>query len=530
FSACSSAPAGGSTPAAQTGGALRWGIPYEPDTLDPHKTRSEYSNYVMSLIGSALTTVGPDGSIIPYAAQSWSVSADGLVWEFQLRSDMTFHSADGSAGDPITAKDYAWTYTRAIHPDTASPAAAALLKPLVRAEAVDDFTLRLTLSEPRPGLLFNLSAAGYLQPLPRRVLEEMGEEAFGRSPMGSGPFRLKRWMPNNRLILDRNPAYTWGPDTGQGTGPYSIGFVEFRILPDEQTLLKQLQEGVIDAAFVDADDLAAFDDPSRFDIYAQPLQGLQPYLAINLQQPPLDDLNVRKALNLALDRRTLIDDLQIGDALVQYGPLSVSMNGYWPGVEDAGYRYDPDQAADFLLASGYRRADGETFWSRDGRPLVIEFLTAEVDEPTARLTQAIAEQYRAFGLDVRLVTVDAAAIAEQTRAGDYQMALAGWSYPDADLLYLLFHSGRVDFSSPGPSNIQRVTDPQLDALLEQIHGGANPADRQSAIVAAQQYLLEKAVLVPLYTPVQHLVLGARVEGELFSPAFGLNYAGAHINE
>ncbi len=542
FCACKPAAVDTVSPATpQTGGSLKWAISYEPDTLDPHKTRSEYANYVMSLLGSALVAIAPDGSIMPYAAESWAVSDDGLVWDFQLRTDMMFYYREGvidehgvaggdivTGSDPITAVDYAWTYTRAIGQAVHSPA-AGLLDKLVKAEVVDDFTLRLTLSEPRPDLLYSLSAAGYLQPLPRQMMEETGEEAFGLKPAGSGPFWMKYWIGGNRIILARNPDFTWGPDLGQGTGPYTVDFIEFRVIKDYATQMEQLEQGVIDLAYVEAQDLAQFEDVSRFSLYTQPLPGLQPYIALNLQQPPFTDVNIRKALNLALDRQALIDQTRSGSALIQNGPLSESTFGYWDGVTGLGTGYDPDQAAELMRAAGYERGDADG-WSRDGEPLTLLFLTADVDQPTSQLTQTIAEQYRAFGLDIELRTVDVADFSELLRVGDYQMALTGWSHPDADLLYWLFHSSNIDESTPGPSNIQRLSDPDLDALLEQIHAGADPAAAQEASRQAQQYLVENAVLVPLYTPVEYLVLNAKVEDEQYSTLSGFDFSGAKITD
>ena len=503
----------------KVGGSLVWVVNAEPDTLDPHKTHSAVSDAVMSLLGTSLVAMNPDGEIIPYVAESWNTSEDGLVWDFTLRQDVTFHD-----GTPLTAHDFAWTYQRAVDPETASPAAASMLGSMTSAEAIDDYTLRLTLSEAYYPFLLTLASSGYLQPLPQGALEEMGEEVFARAPVGTGPYTLKEWLTGERVVLERNPDYAWGPEIGASGNQYYIETIEFRVIPEYATQVAGLEAGEIDYMIVGDRDMGAFRDNPDYQVFKRPLQGISPYMVMNLEAEPFLDLNVRKAFNLALDREAMINVILEGRGVVQYGPISESVIGYWPGVEEIGYGYDPDQAAAYMEEAGYARND-DGMWEKDGEVLYIPLNISAGNESSARVAQIIQDQYRRFGVDVELVTLDAGIYSETVLGGEFTACLASWLYTDADLMYLIFHSSMI-----GALNVHRLNDPQIDALLEQTRTETDPVAHQAAVDEAQKLLVENAIFVPLYTPVENYVVSARVQDLIFSNQFGLFINDAYITE
>jgi peptide/nickel transport system substrate-binding protein len=528
LSACAAQTAPATTPTAapagKAGGALVMAFPDEPVTLDPHKSRVPTAEVLLSRMGSSLVALAPDGSVIPYGAQSWTVSTDGLVYEFNLRTDVLFHN-----GQSVTAQDYVWTYQRALDPAGESNAADVLLRLLSSAEAVDDYTLRLTLSEPYAPFLYNLTNSAYTQPLPQTALQEMGEELLGLRPVGSGPYQFKNWLPRSRLIVESNPDYTWGPQIGENTGAYFIQFIEYRISRDYAARRSMLETGKYGFITLDKQDAAVFSTNNVYQIYTQPIQGLNPYIALNLQQPPFDDLNVRKALNLAIDRDALIEEAVDGHAIIQCGPLSAGMLNYWSGADEAGCGFDAGLAAESLQTTGYRQ-DAAGTWSKDGQPLALEFLSAQSDEASILLTQAVVEQYRQFGIDARIPPATASEAAQKLQNGDFQAAIAGWNHFDASLLYQLFHSSKIGAPSGAPANIHRLDNPQLDALLEQILFNTDQTANQQAAFAAQQWLAENAAMIPLYTPVAYTIMRAGVEGVSFSPASGFFFGDAYFSD
>lgn len=503
----------------KVGGTFVWVVPAEPDTLDPHKTHSAVSDYVMSLLGTSLVAINPEGEIVPYAAESWTTSDDGLVWEFTLRQDITFHD-----GTPLKAQDFAWTFQRALAPETASPAAASMLGSMTAAEALDDYTLRLSLAEAYFPFLLTLSSSGYLQPLSQSAIEEMGEEVFARNPVGTGPYKMKDWLTGERVVLERNPDYNWGPAIAENTGSFNIETIEFRVIPEYATQIAGMESGEIDFMVVQTKDMEFFRDNPDFQIFERPLQGIAPYIALNLEVPPFDDVNVRKALNLALDRQAMVDVMLEGQGVIQYGPISESVIGYWPGVEEIGYNYDPDAAETYMEEAGFtRNTDG--VWAKDGKVFYFPMATVATDEETARISQIVQEQLKRFGIEVELTPVDAGIYGETVLGGDFEVAIGNWLYPEADLLYLIFHSSMIN-----ALNVHRLNDPEMDALLEQTRTEVDPATRQEVVNEVQKKLVEDAIFIPLYTPVENYVVRSKVKDLIFSGQFGLFFNDAYIEE
>ena len=476
----------------------------EPETLDPHHNVMNAAELPMSLIGATLVAVSPEGKIVPYLAESWKTSDDGLIWDFKLRSGVTFHD-----GSPLTAADYAWTLQRVMDPATRSATAAPLLGPTVAAEATDDLTLRVTLAKPYQWLLYNLAYAGYLQPLPRAAVETLGD-TFGRQPIGTGPYRVREWATGERLILERNPDFAWGPEFTRGGAPY-IETIEFRFLPEYAVALAGLAAGEIDYAVVQPQDVARIRDMGGFQIFESVSAGLSPYVSLNVSVPPFDDVRVRQAFNLAVDRQALIDTVVLGAAVPQAGPASVAQIGYWPGAEYLGYGYDLDRARALMEAAGYKYNVGGML-EKDGQPFKLT-LQAIPGETTIKTAQVLQQQFKALGVDVTLETPEFGALFQRLATGDYAAAVGGITYNTVELLTFLFHSSMIG----GGYNLSFVKDTELDQLLEQANTAVDPEAQAEASGLAQRRIIEQAYVVPLFAPTSFIVLSERVHDAVFSP-------------
>ena len=312
----------------QVGGTFTWGVAYDVPTLDPHRTVGHIEAKAEDWLGAGLVYRDSEGNYTPWLAESWTVSEDSLVWDFKLREDVFFHN-----GDPLTAQDYAWTFNRLINPETASPIAANLVLGLGQAEAVDDYTLRLTFGMTNASLLYNLATSpGLLQPLPQAAFEEMGADEFGHMPIGVGPYKMKEFQTGDKFVLERNPDYAWGPEALENSGAYYIETIVFRIIPEIDTLVAALEAGEVDYAWVNPRELMLLDGLDHLDFFMELEKGTGLTLAMNVQKPPFDDVNVRKAFNYAIDRQKLIDLIAQGYGEPIFGPLTPSTEGYFPGV------------------------------------------------------------------------------------------------------------------------------------------------------------------------------------------------------
>jgi peptide/nickel transport system substrate-binding protein len=480
-------------PVSLVGGTLVWVLSAEPITLDWHKADFMQEYTIDTYMSAALLALSPDMEIVPWLAESYTISDDGLVYDFTLRQDVKF-----SDGTPLTANEYAWSFNRSIDPETASPVAAANLGPISSVEAVDDYTLRLTLASPFAPLLFNLTDPGYMGPLSQAALESLGDDAFSRAPVGVGPYIMEEWVTGDHVTLVRDPDYNWGPAFNENTGPYNLQKIIFRFISEDATKLAGLEDGEISFGSVQAKDVQTYED-AGFTIFTQPFKGMNGDISMNVSKPPFDDLNVRQALNLAVDRQAIIDVTYLGAAEPAYGPLSSPQLGYWTGVEEIGYGYDPDRAQQLLEDSGYTLNADHKF-EKDGATLA--FTLQYFANPTlVSIAQILDQQLNDFGFDVTIEQVDPGTMWQNLGMGEFQAAVAGYTAPEADsILYPLFHTGG------GLNWVTWVSDPDLDTLLDANRGETDPAARQEILNQVQKRIVEQAYIVPLTVPQSFYVL------------------------
>ena len=483
----------------QVGGTFIWAVTQEPTTLDPSKAGMAVEDYILGFTGSSLVYSDGYGGYVPYLAESWTTSEDGLIWEFKLREDVYFQN-----GIQLTAHDYAWTFNRAIDPEISSPAAGPMLGDIDKIEAVDDFTLRITLMQPNYPLLYGLADPGYMQPINQATLEEMGDDAYSRNPVSVGPYSVKEWVTGEYVLLERNPDFNWGPEVYENRGAPYLEFIEFRVIPEYATIVAGMEAGEIDYASIDFiyQDIEILQETGEFDIFTVSEAGLRPYITLNLTQAPFDDILVRKAVNLGLDRQTMINLSADGKAEIQYGPLSSSVAGYWDGVEEMGYQFDPALARSYLEEAGYSLNENGIY-QKDDLELSFTLKASAAEEKTA---QIIKEQLKDIGVDVTIELLDLSILVPALMGADYSMALLGLSYSEADLLYLIFHSSNV-----GALNFSQLQSEEMDAMLEATRNATDAETRQEACNEAQKYIIEQAYVVPLYAAINSYPIGNRVK-------------------
>ena len=482
------------------GGTLVYAINFEPDTFDPQKTSSAASNNVLANIGASLIWLSEDGQYYPYLAESWTVSEDALSWTFKLREDVLFHN-----GTPLTAHDYAWTFNRAIDPETASPVAGVLLGDVNSILALDDFTLQINLNAPNFSLLFGLSSIGYVQPLSQQYFEEVGEDKFATNPIGVGPYRFKEWQTGEKIILERNPDFNWAPSCFESSGPLSIETLEYRILSEYSVTLAGLEAEEIDFSDLEPRDINRFLETGSFSVFEVPFQGINPFVLMNLEKAPFDDIRVRKAINQAIDREIIKSIAYQDGAAIQYGPISDSVAGYWAGVEEIGYDLDTQAALDYLQDAGFS-LNTEGVMEKDGEPLKLELKVGQ-DDTWIKVAQLIQEQLKQIGIEIEITQIEKNTLMGICASGDYSLAIMGYGYGEADLMFYMFHSSMI-----GALNFSRIANPELDELLPKTRTEINPEARQEIVNQIQQIIVEEAYVVPLVTPLTYSVINNRIQG------------------
>jgi peptide/nickel transport system substrate-binding protein len=490
------------------GGTLVYALNQEPDTLDSHKANLGVSYVLQGYLGSTLIAKDPEtGNYIPYLAERWEVSDDGLVWDFFLRQDVKFHD-----GTPMTAHDYVWTFQRIMDPETKSPSALGFLS-VTNIEAVDDYTLRITMAYPNYPFLEALTSF-YMQPLSQAAVEAAGDD-YGRQPVGVGPYRFKEWVTGDRIILERNPDFAWGPPFSSEGAPY-VETLLFRIIPEATTRVAGLESGDIDVITnVEPRDMERLEASGNFVIDGVLFQGIEPYSPMNVSRPPFDDVRVRQAFNYAVNRDVLIKVVALGYAEPQYGPISPTVHGYWPGVEEIGYTYDLDKAKALMAEAGWEDTNGDGILEKDGKPLKLVLYTDPSTEARVKVAVILQQQYRELGADVEIRQVDIGTRYGYMVSGDYDLSLESWSWGEAQLMFIMFSSSMI-----GAYNFSFLDDPELENLLNATIGVMDPVQRQEYVNQAQQRIVEQAYLIFLYTPLKFNVWSERLQGVVPSKQAG----------
>jgi peptide/nickel transport system substrate-binding protein len=501
----------------KVGGTLVLRIPAEPGTLDPHIASESVVEAINTYIGASLVAKDPTtGDVVPYLAESWTVSDDGLVLDFTLRQDVKFHN-----GKPFTAADYAYTFQRALDPETKATVARFLLNPLAKAEAIDPTHLRLTLNQPYATFISMLADPGYMMPLSKEAIETAGSK-YSHNPVGAGPYKLKEWKTGDRIVLERNPDYNWGPSF-RHEGPAYIEFIEFRVIPEDATALAGLEAGEVDLLDITAQNLERIKETGRNQIFSGTAPGMSPYVLMNLSKPPFDNLLVRQAFNLAINKDALIKVATMGNAIPQGGPLSPSVIGYWSEIEKLAYSYNLDEAKALMSQAGYVVGNSGIL-EKDGVPLSLTMKILPLPDAPV-VAQVLQAQYKDLGVDIKLEQGDPGVIFPSILMGNFELALHGVGWPDADVLYLAFHSSGI-----GATNFCQLNDPELDVMLNAERTTIDPVKRQEVVNNAQKYIVEQAYAVPLYANKTFMAVNNRIQGVTFSQLTGIDFGDAYIGE
>jgi peptide/nickel transport system substrate-binding protein len=317
-----------------SGGHLKVCQPAEPPGLDPTaNTAAAIDRVVYANIYEGLVKVDSEGAFIPGLATEWTVSPDGRVYSFKLRPGVRFHN-----GEPFDSQAARWNLERASGEDTRNPH-PEYFRGITDIQTPDSGTLVLTLKNVDALFIAHL-AEGDAVMLPPR-----GFERVKSHPIGTGPFRFKRWVRGDRVEMERNPDY-WNPQL-----PY-LDAVTFKFIGDASAQIAALKAGDLDvigyiAAPESAMELAR--DP-RFKVFAGTTTG-EVILSTNNRAKPFDDPRVRRAMAHAIDRRAVIDLVMFG-----YGtPIGSHWSPSTPYYRDltGRYPYDPDRARSLLAQAGY---------------------------------------------------------------------------------------------------------------------------------------------------------------------------------
>ncbi len=465
---------------------LRIATPNTVATLDPIKSAAAGDIQVFGQIYARLLKANPEGTELgPGLAERWESTPDKTVWTFYLREDLKF-----SDGEPLTADDVVFTFLRLR--DSEESVYSGPFQPIKDIVALDEKTVQFTLDGPSAPFFGSMEMfnAGIV---PKHAVEA-DEAGFAQMPVTSGPYKVREWLPNDRLILERNEYY-WRE------GYPKIDVVEFLEVPNDNTRVSMIKTGEIDVAVsVPYANIEELDSTDEIDVPLDPSTVIEVML-LNHKDPLLSDVNIRKAVAHSLDIEGITKAVTFGLATPANSPIPNTLLYYDADLPAIGY--DPDEARRLLEEAGKVGVE-------------IQLMLVSGSAIGEQLTLLAQDQLNQVGFNATVNQVDLGTWWDLLVAGEYQSAITWWynETPDPDLAvrWALCGSCGSDsfYTFYNNEEINQLTDEAVKEIDEEKRG-----ELYSRI---QQIALDEVAQVPFYYPPYTNAYLTTVQGLMMNPA------------
>jgi oligopeptide transport system substrate-binding protein len=482
----------------------------EPDNLDPNRSSFATEAAVIRQVFEPLLNFDKDLKPVPAAASSFDVSQDGKTYAFHLRQ-----GAKWSDGQPVTAKDFVYSYKRILDPDTAAEYASFFTDAgivgaadynsgkgsadAVGVRAVDDNTLEIKLDE-ASGFFPNLAALWVVAPVRQDIVEKAGA-GWAQDPatyIGNGPFKMTEWVHQDHITLVPNPNYA-------GTKP-SLQKVTYLMVTSGEADYAAYRNNERDWTLVPDADVQTVRGDSQLSKEAVEYTELTTFwLIMNNAKPPLDNLMVRKALSKAIDRQAMIRDIAAGVGKPATSMIPPGMPGYQPEL-GKDIDFDPTAAKSLLSQAGF--ADPAQF-----PQLHFRFATTTANQSRAEFIQAQLKQN--LGINIVLDSMEAKAYQAAYKDKDYELAFGGWGadYPDPQNWMASL------FGCKASNNKYNYCDQQFDQASAKGDTGTDLNQRLQAYAQAQQILVQDLPVAPLFYRGRMVLVKPWVQNLVITPKY-----------
>lgn len=469
----------------------------EPPTFDPQQAQDSTSNAILKLMYEGLTRQNAEtGQAEEGVAESWDISADGLVYTFHLRD------SQWSNGDPVTANDFAFAWERVLDPNAeqAAPYAYQLYYikgaedfntgkitdfSQVGVNVIDDKTLEVTLANPTPYFLGLLSFYTYY-PVHSSVANDPKWATTVDTQITNGPFTLTEWTTGQSLAVTKNPSYYAADDIKAQT-------INFSIVNSGATELLSYKNGELDRAGgpigdIPTEQLPIVEKELPNEFARKGISSVY-YYQFNITEKPFDNVKIRKALAMAIERQPIIDNITLGGQLPAFGfvPPGIQSDGeeYRAQVADSQYFSENIEEAKALLEEGLKEE------GLDKLTFTISYNTSEGHQ---KIAVAVADQWKkALGVEVKLENKEWGVFLQDKQNLNYQVARAGWSadYNDPMTYLDMWVTG-------GGNNDIGYANPEYDQLIQEAKTSSDNAVRQEKFAAAEKLMMDDMILIPIY--------------------------------
>ncbi len=451
-------------------------------TLLPPDISDNPSMIVAKHIFEGLIAYDSKMNIVPVLATSWEVSKDGTEYTFHLRKGVKFQ--DGAPFNAYAVKksfDYLLTHDVAYR--------KKLFEPYIKSvEVVDDYTVKFVLKFPFAPFLNFLCHPAAMIVSPKAIEKYDDPSELGRHPVGTGPFKLKEWIPGEKVVLVKNENY-WKK------GEPKLDGIVFMPIPEGVTRALKVQTGSADLAVnipvMLADKLSK---SKNVDVVKAPTLRVV-FIGFNLKRKPFDNILVRKALNYAVDKKTLCKTIMRGLATPSDSPVSVFIKDHY---STGGYPYDPEKAKELLKKAGYPNG------------FSVELITPKGRYPQDYETAlAVQSMLKKVGVNVKVTTMEWPTYVHRIlKTDNYDMYLVGWSPSTGEAIWVLdplLTKGSI-------FNISYYYNPKFEQILDEAKKTIDPQKRHELLAEAQKIVVNDAPWIFLYNIYQIFAKSSSLKG------------------
>lgn len=472
----------------------------EPRTLVPILASDSSSAAICGLIFNGLVKYDKDLNLIGDLAERWEVSQDGLEITFYLRKEVRWQD-----GVLFTARDVEFTYKSLIDPGVRTPYGGDF-QMVKRLDVLDDYTLKVFYKEPfSPGL-----ASWGMNIMPAHLLEkeDLNTTKFSRNPVGTGPYKFKSWKTGEKVELVSNHDYFEGR-------PYIDRYI-YRIIPDTATLFLELRARAVDYTSLTP---IQFRRQTETEFFKKNFQRFNfpsfgyTYMGYNLKDPKFKDVNVRRAINYAVNKEEIIRGVLLGLGRVSTGPFIPESWAYNKDVKPL--EYDPEKAKALLKEAGWSDRDGDGILEKDGMKFSFTVITNQGNDERKMALEIIQRRLKEVGIEVKIKIIEwSAFVSEFIDKRRFEAVLLGWSLSLDPDMYDIWHSSKT---KEGEFNFVGYSNKEVDRLLLDGRRTFNQDERKRIYRRIHEILYEDQPYLFLFVPDALPVLDSRFKGVEVAP-------------
>ena len=470
--------------------------------LNPVLASDSASSSVNSYIYNGLLKYDKDLNLVCDLAESYQISKDGLEIKFNLKKNILWHD-----GEPFTVKDVKFTFDKLTDSNTRTPFSSDYLM-VKEFKVIDDYSFVVTYAEPFAPILESWG----IGIIPEHIFknEDINKTKYNRKPVGTGPYMFKKWVTDQKIVLEANPNYYEGVP--------KIKVCLFRVIPDQSVQFLELRTQTIDELSLTPDQWNAYDSFFKnYTKYRYPAFSFT-FLGFNFEKKPYDDVKFRQAISYAINKKDIITGVLSGMAKPAQGIFPPQS---WAYKEETPYEYNPEKAIELLLSIGFSKSqDGKLLYN--GKEFEINIITNQGNKTRELTAQIIQEQLKKIGLQVNVRILEWSTFLNQyVNKKKFDALILGWNTAIDPDQFSLWHSSQ---SKEGQYNFMSYNNKEVDDLLVKARTTFSKIKRIEYYHRIQDIMRDDPPCIFLYYPENLVCVHNRFKNVELAPAgIGWNF-------